>query len=296
MSPTEQSRLTLDFVDTAADICALVSIAPAADGSAEALAVVLGPGEAETLVVEQAAELERESGGSRLHAAGVELEDRGEEGIGARLSADGVRLELEGRLTSPPARFDRDREAAVLAGASREVSPARITGLVETGGQSHGIDAVGHRIRTMGTIGWDRLAGLGALHASLGHGGLLCAWAARPHTAAGHGDEAVSAIMQGPDGTLATMLSALVSTQYDADGRQQRATLELEVEHTDGEDEDADPDADEGDVKVRVVRGAGTLRRGATLTLPGRRTEIGFFEWSVEGVPGLGRYDRVWRS
>lgn len=293
MSAGEQQRLTLDLVDTEADLCALVSIAPATDDAAEALAVVLGPGDAATVVAEPRATLERPAGSGLLRAAGVELEDRGEGGIAARVAVDGMQLDVEARLRAPSARFDRDQEAAALTGATRQVASARVTGLVDAGRGSHSVDATGHRVRTAGAVGWDRLSGLGALQASLGHGGLLCAWTARPRTAEGHGDEAMSAVMQGPDGTPETVLSALLSTQYDANGRQQRATLELEVEHPGEEEEDAD--AGEDQVRVRVIRGAGTLLRGATIELPGRRAEVGFFRWSIDGDTGLGRYDRVWR-
>jgi hypothetical protein len=133
----------------------------------------------------------------------------------------------------------------------------------------------------------------GAGGGARGRGGRGRAGAARPRTAEGHGDEAVSAVMQAPDGTPEPVLSALLSTQYDANGRQQRATLELEVEHPGEEEEDADVGEDQ--VRVRVVRGAGTLLRGTTIELPGRRAEVGFFRWSIDGEAGVGRYDRMWR-
>ena len=83
-------------------------------------------------------------------------------------------------------------------------------------------------------------------------GGLLALSAVRPQGAGGHGDEAVAAVLCGPDGAPVDVSETLLSTEYGPDGVQRRATLELWLD-----DEDGQP-----------LRGAGTLisasRRSAT--------------------------------
>ncbi len=108
-------------------------------------------------------------------------------------------------------------------------------------------------------------------------GGLLALSAVRPGTAAGHGEEAVAAVLCGPDGAPAEVAETLLSTEYGPDGVQRRATLELWL------------DGDEG----QPLRGAGTLISASSVHHPGLRAEIAFFRWSLEGREGLGHYEIV---
>ena len=41
------------------------------------------------------------------------------------------------------------------------------------------------------------------------------------------------------------------------------------------------------------MRGGGTLICGVTLEVEGRRIDTAFFRWSIDGRPGLGRYEIV---
>lgn len=120
-----------------------------------------------------------------------------------------------------------------------------------------------------------------ALRRSIGivfsDGGLLALSAVRPPGSSGHGDEAVAAVLCGPDGAPVEVSEALLSTEYGPDGVQRRATLEL---WTDG---------DEG----QPLRGAGTLISAARVRQPGIDSDIAFFRWSVEGREGLGHYEIV---
>ncbi len=108
-------------------------------------------------------------------------------------------------------------------------------------------------------------------------GGLLALSAVRPESAAGHGEEAVAAVLCGPDGAPAEVAETLLSTEYGPDGVQRRATLELWI------------DGDEG----QPLRGAGTLISASSVQHPGLRAEIAFFRWSLEGREGLGHYEIV---
>jgi hypothetical protein len=103
-------------------------------------------------------------------------------------------------------------------------------------------------------------------------GALLGVRAARPAGAAGHGEEEVVAAVSDPEGQL-PISEALLSTEYDEDGRHRRANLELWR-------------GGEGPLRV-----AGTIVCGATVETGGLRVETAFFRWSLEGRPGLGRYE-----
>jgi hypothetical protein len=108
-------------------------------------------------------------------------------------------------------------------------------------------------------------------------GGLLALTAVTPEAAGGHGDERVTAVLCGPDGAPMELSEALLSTEYDENGVQQRATLELWAD-----DEDGQP-----------LRGGGTLISSASVRQPGQASEIAFFRWSLEGREGLGHYELV---
>lgn len=108
-------------------------------------------------------------------------------------------------------------------------------------------------------------------------GGLLAISAVRPQGAGGHGEEAVGAVLCGPDGAPVDVSETLLSTEYGPDGVQRRATLELWLD-----DEGGQP-----------LRGAGTLISAAEISHPGLTGTVAFFRWAVEGREGLGHYEVV---
>jgi hypothetical protein len=109
-------------------------------------------------------------------------------------------------------------------------------------------------------------------------GGLLALSAVRPPGADGHGDERVATVLCSADGAPVEVSETLLSTEYDADGVQRRATLELWLD-----DEDDQP-----------LRGAGSLISAAEVEHPGLRGQIAFFRWSLQGREGLGHYEVVY--
>lgn len=111
-------------------------------------------------------------------------------------------------------------------------------------------------------------------------GGLLALSAVRPPGAGGHGDERVTAVICDPDGTSTEVSETLLSTEYDGEGVQRRATLELWIDGDDGQ----------------PLRGAGTLisaTRGRESDTP---STLAFFRWALEGREGLGHYELVRES
>ena len=106
-------------------------------------------------------------------------------------------------------------------------------------------------------------------------GGLLALTSNLPQSAAGHGEEEVTAVLCDPDGSPLAFEEALLSTEYGEDGVQRRTTLELW------------PDVEE----MRPVRGAGSLISSVCVRRHNLDSQIAFFRWSVEGREGLGTYE-----
>ncbi|MFL5897989.1 MAG: hypothetical protein ACJ76D_05945 [Solirubrobacterales bacterium] len=106
-------------------------------------------------------------------------------------------------------------------------------------------------------------------------GALLALTATLPGSTGDHGDEEVSAVFCDPEGTPLTFEESLLSTEYDEEGVQRRATLELW------------PDVEE----MRPVRGAGSLIGSVRVRRQELDSRIAFFRWSVEGREGRGTYE-----
>jgi hypothetical protein len=106
-------------------------------------------------------------------------------------------------------------------------------------------------------------------------GGLLTLSGAAPARGGDHGDEPLLAVLCDPDAAPVAFEEALLSTEYDEDGVQRRATLELWLDAEDG----------------RPIRGGGTLISAVEAEIDGLRTRVAFFRWSIEGREGLGHYE-----
>jgi hypothetical protein len=106
-------------------------------------------------------------------------------------------------------------------------------------------------------------------------GALLALTANRPAGRAAHGDEEVTAVFCDPEGAPLRFEESLLSTEYDEDGVQRRATLELW------------PDVEE----MRPIRGAGSLISSVSVRRQNLDSQIAFFRWSVEGREGRGTYE-----
>jgi len=185
--------------------------------------------------------------GRGFYAAGDENGPFGGSPLGAELDPLGPEAVLEGELIG-----------------RRRVRLCRA--LVEDGGGSFA--CLGLLVDTdEAEAGLRRSAGL-----VLGDGGVLALAAARPPGAEEHDAEEVVAVLVEPDGTASRFQRTLLSTEYDAEGRHRRATLELEGGN-------ADP----------PMRGAGLAIEGTWLDGPSGRGP--FFRWRLEGREGFGRYE-----
>jgi hypothetical protein len=200
--------------------------------------------------------------------ASVELGD-GEGPVAARAELDGVSVRLELANVGHTVRLES------AAAGSEELSVCRITGELQRGERTEPVACLG--IRSEGDEpDFSRVSLERSVAVAFSDGGLLALRSARPRGAESHGDEEVVAVVAEPNGEVTRIEEALLSTQYDEEGRQVRANLELWPD-----DEDPGP----------PLRAAGSIVCGTTLPLAEQRLDVAFFRWSMGGRPGLGRYE-----
>lgn len=189
-------------------------------------------------------------------------------GDGTPLSLETERgqLELELSRTGEPIRF-----AGTLTG-EREASRAEVRGTLTDNGTETPIG--GHGVIHSAVRLPDPQALRRDLTVMLDEGGLLLVASAGPAGSWCHGEEETVAAISHPGGYL-EFDRALVSTESDAAGRQQRASLELW------------PAAED----VAVLHGAGYSLAGCTARLSSATVNTAQFRWSLDGHAGTGRYE-----
>jgi hypothetical protein len=206
-------------------------------------------------------------------AAGTGVDaELGDGGMDATASVDleGASLRLELSRLSGPLGLRGERAG------SEELAVCRVLGEVEGGGRSHQIACLGIRSDAVIDPGPEDVSLTRSIAVAFADGGILALRAGRP-PGASHGDEEIVAALGDPDGEVTQIREPLLSTQYDSEGRHVRATLELWPE----QDEEPRP----------PFRAAGSIVCGTSLALGERRLDIAFFRWSMDGRPGLGRYE-----
>jgi len=189
----------------------------------------------------------------------------------AALQMDGVSVQLELSRLGGPLSLRGERAG------SEELAACRMLGELRHDGETRRIACIGVRSDAATEADPQEVALTRSIAVAFGDGGLLAARAARPAGATEHGDEEILAALADSDGAVTQIREALLSTQYDEGGRHVRATLELWPE------QEADPRP--------PSRAAGSIVCGTSLALGDRRLDIAFFRWSMDGRPGLGRYE-----
>jgi hypothetical protein len=149
-----------------------------------------------------------------------------------------------------------------------EFDAERIRALDDAGGEAPAC------WRLSGELDPERVSALRVVCARFDDGRLLAVAASRPSGAAGHGEESVRAALVDPAGSVTELTEALLSTEYDSDGRPTRIGLELYA------DEDAAP------LRVAADREADAARGGGT-------AEPTPLRFRMEGVSGTGRLELV---
>ena len=263
--------LSLDFVEPEGGVGALVlvEVRPGA-GRVRAVELVLDPGE---VAVMAAPELHGDvpSDWGAVELDGLKLADDGER---ARISLtnEAGELELEAKRLGGVT-LEAGSAFADATGLSHEAFAARVTGEWRPrGGEPRRIEGLGRLVRTSGEPGWDRIELLRSLTAVMEDSSLLVVASARPLGAAGHGEEATSAVLLDAEESLPRFDEPLLSTEYDAAGTHRRAGVELW-----GPDE------------ATALRGAGTRIGDAAAGAGG--LETAFLRFTLNGARGTARYD-----
>ncbi len=193
----------------------------------------------------------------------------GEAGVALELGQASLRVELA-PVTGPVSLRGEHT-------GSEELTVCRVLGDLDGPTGAKQISCLGIRTESTSEPDVDTVSMTRSIAIAFGDGGILALRAARPPRAEDHGEEEVVATLAQPGAEPVQFPEALLSTQYDSDGRQVRATLELW------------PEQESAPQPGRRV--AGTIVCGTSLALSDRRLDIAFFRWSMEGRPGLGRYE-----
>jgi hypothetical protein len=189
-------------------------------------------------------------------------------------------FELHFEAISAPAELGTGAVTASAAGLHGYEQLCRVAGTVRWGEQRTRVDCLGQRGHQWGAPDWERIALARTVSAWFDGGTGVALTSVRPHDAAGHADEAVSASLLDGDAVTA-IAEPLLSTTLDGEGRQRRASLEL----WEADDERPYPH-----------RAAGEAVCGTTLDLGRLRLDCAFFQWRMEGREGVGRYDVLRRA
>jgi hypothetical protein len=206
-------------------------------------------------------------------AASAEAEphlDGDEDETNLRLELDGASLKVELVPIAAPLALGGDGSGA------EELTVCRVLGELDAAGKARPISCLGIRSRG-GVSDASDVSLTRSIAVAFSDGGILALDAVRPPGAQTHAEEEIVAAFAGPEGTATAFAETLLSTQYDGDGRQVRATLELWPEQE--------------SAASRGRRAAGTIVCGTSLALGDRRLDIAMFRWSMDGTPGLGRYE-----
>lgn len=197
------------------------------------------------------------AGGLEPLVDGAPLELETEHGeLSVRLASTGEPISFDGELTG-------HREALLVETKGRlvhrdEETPLDCKGVLHR--KADDVDRTGFLTRDATII--------------LADGGLICIASAAPDGGVNHGDEETVAAITHPGGYV-EFDEVLLSTEYDAAGRQRRATLELW------------PASDE----IAALHGAGSVVTGCTAKVAGSVVNTALFRWSLDGHLGMGRYE-----
>jgi hypothetical protein len=200
-----------------------------------------------------------------------------------RLSDDGgdasVELELDGAaLTLQLSRLGIPVSLRSERSGDEELAVCRMLGELRRNGETVELACLGVRSDAVSDGEPEDVSVTRSIAVAFADGSILALRAARPQGADDHGSEEIVAAAADADGALTEFREPLLSTQYDDSGRQLRATLELW------------PEAEE---PLPPIRAAGSVVCGTSLSDGERRIDLAIFRWSMDGKPGLGRYEII---
>jgi hypothetical protein len=190
-----------------------------------------------------------------------------------------IELELEGTaLSLQVSRIGAPVSLRGEHGGGEELAVCRVLGELRRDGETAEIACLGIRSEALDGNGSAEASLSRSIAVSFADGSILALRATRPEGAAEHGSEEIVAALADAEGVVTEIREPLLSTHYDDSGRQLQATLELWPT-------DEEP--------LPPIRAAGSIVCGTSLSDGGRRLDLAFFRWSMDGKPGLGRYEIV---
>jgi len=195
-------------------------------------------------------------------------------------------FDLHFTALSEPAFLALDSPVGALGGMQGYEQFCRVSGTVRARGGDRTIECLGQRGHSWGAPDWERLALVRTVSAWADPDYAVSLSAIRDAKAKHHDEEVLSGVLfaplgEGADGLVPArpIAEPRISTTYDPDGRQRRATLEL------FEDEES-----------WARRATGEVQCGTTLDLGRLRLDCAFFHWVIDGRHGVGRYDILRRA
>ncbi len=279
--------ITLAFGDLVAEVYGTVRLGLAEGRSASGLALLFQGDELVTVAAEGGLAVEDASAWEQVSAAGLDVETL--EPLRAwrvHFAGEDASLDLEVEATGVPFELEAKDPVARAGGMLGYDQPVRVRGTAELRGRRLQLDGLGQRGHSWGTPDWSRIERTRTLAAWF-DGAAVSATAIRPAGRDAHGDEVIGAVVfeagdeagEGLADGHARVEDPRISTTFDAEGRQQRAALELWVT------EDGPPRRVWGEVVC-----------GTTLDLGRLRLDCSFMRWHMGGREGVGRYDVLRRA
>ena len=272
--------VTISFGDANADVYGTIRLGLADGNAASGLVVLFRGGDIATVTAEGGVPVEDGSAWENVQAAGIDTETL-EPLRSWRLSFAGedASLDLEIEASAPASALEADDPVARAGGMLGFEQPVNVRGTADIGGERVAIDGVGQRGRSWGSPDWSKIGRTRTVSAWFGDETLSIA-AIAANGDVDHGREAISAtIFQAGDDDSVRVGDPRLSTTFDADGRQRRASLELWI-------------TDDGPPR----RATGDVVCGTTLDLGRLRLDTAFLSWRMDDRTGVGRYDILRRN
>jgi hypothetical protein len=282
--PGDTDAVTFSWADPGAQLYGLARLGrgAAADGAlqASALAVLFSGRAPVGALVRGGTPLADGAGWERLAAGGLTATvDAPLERWTLDARGGGIAFSLVFEGLAPPATPPAGSAPARAGGMTGYEQICRVHGSARANGRERPVRGLGQRGHAWGNPDWDEITLTRALGAWLADGTGFVLDAVRTVAMRDHAAEATWAALVGPAGAL-DVRHPLLSTTFDADGRQLRAGVELWV----------------GAEDPYPRRAAGEVVCGSTLDLGALRLDCAFFRWHMEGHEGVGRYDVLRRA
>lgn len=272
--PEFSDSVTFSWADRASGVCGLARVGLSPGGLGSALCLLFADGEPVSALASGGVEIGDDADWTAVAVgplrAGID-EPLRRWRVGCEF-ADGNSLALAFEAIGAPGR-------TALGGLDGYEHLCLVGGTVRVAGSEREIRCLGQRGHAWGEPGWEGTELIRNVSAWLDDGMGVSLASARPVNARSHADESAVCNLLGSE-EAAGVSEPRLSTTYDGDGRHLRAGLELWMSDDDG----------------YPHRGSGRAFCGSTLDLGALQLDCAFFEWTLDGRTGVGRYDILRRA